>query len=210
MQDWDERKKLQRERLWHAEHLAEKRHQDGLDRIKRAHQLRQEAQMIKEQKELDKVQLQHNLTPEMMEWNYENAIKMADLELQSLDAELSIRNKHAHVEYERRINEAVELTIAEIVSWFAEHIFMSRQETERREGEHRNAVEMRILEQRHEAEMAKLKSELENEGVRQQEMARRILIPMVARELGIFEGGEINKDDLTRMMAELFGAKPTG
>lgn len=207
--------KLHKEKL-EAQALREKeKHRQALERLDYAQN--QKDQGLAQQALLEKETaislrlLEHGLKPEDLDLEYHDLIRRSDIQLQTMQAELNMKDEIAHREHRRKLDEIYQTAMIEITQESArildeqnKAIAINQQETVSKltleRNQHQQTLEKDHLDHQYQMERDNLLSDLKQTEFTHEEIMR-IIARLLAKKLGLNEN-EISEEDLARWAEE--------
>lgn len=207
--------RLQREYLSQADkalkkELAETQHEHNLEQLRHKHQLdlasKTELSKVERETTITLKLLDAKLDPQKRNLDYQDLIRQSDIALQTLDAELQLKDRIAQRDYKRKLDEVYQTMMMEITKETArlldeqnKAIAINQQETQSKllleRQHHQQAMEKASQEHQHHMERDTLLSQLKQEELTHEALTR-LVIRIIAQQLGLAES-DISKEQVT-------------
>lgn len=207
--------RLQKEYLFQADkalkkELAETQHEHKLEQLRHKHQLDQanktELSKIERETTITLKLLDAKLDPQKRNLDYQDLIRQSDIALQTLDAELQLKDRIAQRDYKRKLDEVYQTMMMEITKETArlldeqnKTIAINQQETQSKllleKQQHQQAIEKASQEHQHHMERDTLLSQLKQEELTHEALTR-LVVRIIAQQLGLAES-DISKEQVT-------------
>lgn len=189
----------------------ERKHRESLQRLREAHDLRTQEQItlnqIDQETAIKLKLLDQGLLPEKLDIEFNDLIRRSDIELQTLQAELTLHDEMAQQQHHREIDQVYQTTMMEITQETArlldeqnKAIAIDQQETQsqllREAQQHRHTLEREQQAHQHGMERDTLQNELAKDQFTHEEITR-LVVRVMAQKLGVTEK-DISQDQVNQ------------
>ena len=213
--DRRQKTELQNQRL-DAQVLREQRkHTESIERIRQTHDLKNREHIALS--ELDRETaialklLDQGLLPERLDIEFNDLVRRADIELQTLQAELNLQDELEQQQHARQIDDVYQSTMMEITKETArlldeqnKAVAINQQETRSQlmldSQQHQQTLEREAQEHQHGMQRDVLQSGLKKEEFTHEEFTR-LVVRMLAKKWGLDEA-EISADQVAEWMGD--------